>query len=246
MDPVTTETETSSPSSGATTEATWQEKVKELEGKLEQERFEKKGIYRDLQSEKERRQTYEQMLTRPRTETVPDDDPAAFVDKVNREGKRPIRAVVEETVTPLQKTVMELAKSIEENDALDDIARQESLRQGKMLFRDDIKKGLKGDLIDIAKEHNLLGLDWKSGSRAAYTIWLQRQKEKETAHKTEETERDKTISSTTTESTRSSFPKAPASGKVYTRSEIATLVRSATSQKELDEYKRAFSEGRVK
>lgn len=169
-----------------TNEATYEQRIQELEKQ-------NKGLIRDLQGERETRHELErrfgEMEAAINTAELPDDSPQLKVQRLSQDPDGYIQNIVhqslEKEVKPLKQSVegMRLERQFEK--AYSWLGKQEG-KDGDEIVGSDLEK----ELARIVKEHGLGNTSPFEGTKAAYKIYKQELKEKES----QEAKREETIS----------------------------------------------------
>lgn len=182
---------------------------------------EKRGLIDDLRKERESRHSMEKELEEIRTalnsaaETPEDNTNQA---KVNRLAQDPdgyiqgqVSKILDETVKPLRDEVAALKWERKFEKAYQWLGKQEK-KDVDEIYGSEIES----EIVRITKENNMTMMDPVEGTKAAYKILKQEQREKEEA----EVKRNETISQNST-----SFVRNPSSSGSprFTRAEIQAM-----------------------
>lgn len=185
------------------------EEIAKVNARLEELERANKGLLRDLQSEREKRQ---QLEARPNP--VPVGNPVG--------GPDPVADVLKPYVAPLEAEIQKLKDEREVGKALKFIAKQEKLDED-----DVIQSAVFKDLVEVAKKHNLRGMSPLDEAKAAYQLLNAERQAKATAEKAAEAARNTSISSNS--SVVSGQPVYNSGPRSFTRAEISAM--------SLDEYR---------
>lgn len=205
-------TDASASSPAPTSEGTPTEDAAQLKARIDELERAQKGMLRDLQSEREKRQALEaqaQSSPAPAGQSGPASDD-------------PVKDVIQPYLKPYEQEIQILKQQQEISRAVKYIAKQEKLDEDEVINSSQFK-----ELVEVAKRYNLRGMSPLDEAKAAYKLREAEKRSKEEAEKLAETQREAAISSGATVSTGQ--PLVNKAVKSFTRAEIGAMT--------LDEYK---------
>lgn len=200
-----------------------------LEERLKSFEKEKKGLINDLQAERKERQAMEARLAQMETSlnaAANDDGEVTNEIKLNMLSQDPdgyIRKLVREEVDPVREDVVNDRFSRRIEKATSWLAKQEKVDADEL---DDNNLVIK-EIVRISRQHGMQSMDPIEGTKAAYKIYQQEQREREAR----ESKREENISGQSTEHVRSS-----------SRGGTATLSREQVARMEPAEFNRRYDE----
>lgn len=225
--------------------------TEDLKRRLDELEKAKNGILEDLKNEREKRQRYEEELSRRPLPSVAvnqtevkhvEEDPSAFVTDLATSGRRAVRDTVAPMLKPLMESNARLEATLEEERAANWLAKQEKRDADEIKSDAELVKRLQGTMSKYGINKGSL----TANVQTAYALMKRDEKEDADAKAAAEASRNRAISDNATTAVVSNPPASQnVSGKMWKQSELAKIAQGPDYDKYRDELLLAWQQGRV-